>query len=401
VDRIEDQVFVGSLVLRGLRFVVRCGCVGLLNDVRHRDGVIDACSNLWLLRGGSDLVVLQVGVFDHVRGKRVGVVIGRFADARQTLGDGVTFVGADRVEKRVGRVGRPLRAAVGKEGRDAAIGFKRGRVMCRRGGIGVGDGVRNDVDRVFGLVFESVLHELGFGGFGVRQGTADRCQTDSAAECCGQRCVIRVILKVDSIVCVRGRSRDFGRCVGEVFVCIVGRIFCSVLCSGFGQILGHVLGRLRLGGRFGDLVNRFGVVRDLSLSLDRILVRGGLRFRWRDLGGLVAGVILGRDDLFVGHVLWCHLLWRRHRLFGPQQHTMFHDPRLDTALDRGLGDAVERVRVGGGRLRSEESIFGGEVAEILRDRLHRREGVVESLQGARKRAIGDRQDLVRVTHLNS
>jgi hypothetical protein len=80
---------------------------------------------------------------------------------------------------------------------------------------------------------------------------------------------------------------------------------------------------------------------------------------------------------------------------------MFHDPRLDTALDRGLGDAVERVGVGGGRLGSEESVFGGEVAEILRDRLHRGEGVVESLQRARKRAIGHRQDLVRVTHVKS
>jgi hypothetical protein len=69
--------------------------------------------------------------------------------------------------------------------------------------------------------------------------------------------------------------------------------------------------------------------------------------------------------------------------------------------DRGLGDAVERVGIGGRRLCPEESVFGGEVAEILRDGLHRGERVVESLQRARKRAIGDRQDLVRVTHLNS
>ena len=80
---------------------------------------------------------------------------------------------------------------------------------------------------------------------------------------------------------------------------------------------------------------------------------------------------------------------------------MFHDPRFDAALDSGFSDAVERVGIGRGRFSSEESVFGCKIAEVFRDGLHGGKWVFESLQRARKRAIRDRQDLVRVAHLNS
>ena len=88
-------------------------------------------------------------------------------------------------------------------------------------------------------------------------------------------------------------------------------------------------------------------------------------------------------------------------LSGTQEQTVFHDPRLDAALYGRLGDPMQHVGVGCGRLGTEESVLGGEVAKIFGDGLHRRKRVVESLQRARERAIRDRQDLVRVTHGNS
>jgi hypothetical protein len=46
---------------------------------------------------------------------------------------------------------------------------------------------------------------------------------------------------------------------------------------------------------------------------------------------------------------------------GAQQQAVLHDPRLDAAFDRGLGDAVQRVGIGRRRLGPEEPVFGGEV----------------------------------------
>jgi hypothetical protein len=72
---------------------------------------------------------------------------------------------------------------------------------------------------------------------------------------------------------------------------------------------------------------------------------------------------------------------------------------LDPPLNLAFGDAVEHLGVGRRRFGSEVAVVGSEVAEILRDRLHGRERVVEPFQGAGEGAIGHRQDLARTHHL--
>ena len=174
---------------------------------------------------------------------------------------------------------------------------------------------------------------------------------------------------------------------------------------GFGRIgRGLGVGRgLRRGGRglrFGRGLRRGRGGLCFGLGLGRIgrglggvaLGGGGLARS----GGLTGGALFGRD----GARTWARGGGRCIRCFGmgAQQQARLHDPRLDPPLDRGFGDAVQHLGVGGGRLGTEKAVFGGEIPEIFRDRPHRFERLVKAFQGTGEGAIGHRQDLVCVTH---
>ena len=70
------------------------------------------------------------------------------------------------------------------------------------------------------------------------------------------------------------------------------------------------------------------------------------------------------------------------RISRPQNDPAAVHPRLDPARDLALGDTGQHLGVRRGRRCAKVAVFAGKVAEILGDRLHRAEGVVEPFQGA-------------------
>ncbi|WP_444429726.1 hypothetical protein ACTTAM_15040 [Rhodobacter capsulatus] len=79
----------------------------------------------------------------------------------------------------------------------------------------------------------------------------------------------------------------------------------------------------------------------------------------------------------------------RRRLARTQDHAVLLDLRIDPPRHFALGDAMQHLGVGLRRLGAKIPIFRGQIAEIFRNRLHRREGFVEPLQRAREGAVGD------------
>ena len=131
----------------------------------------------------------------------------------------------------------------------------------------------------------------------------------------------------------------------------------SVLFDFFARVLGAVVS-------LGCILSFLGVQRGLGL-LGLIFKRGGAHRR----GGFghVPGVqrfgLVGRFGV------------------GPQKQAAFHDARVDTGLDRLLGDPVQHLGIRGRRFRPEEAVTRCEVSEILRDGLHGLERIVEPFEG--------------------
>ena len=66
-------------------------------------------------------------------------------------------------------------------------------------------------------------------------------------------------------------------------------------------------------------------------------------------------------------------------------------------IDRGV-TSPEHLGIRGRRFGPEVAVIRGQVAEVLRDGFHRRERFLEPLEGARERAVGNRQDFASTDH---
>ncbi len=188
------------------------------------------------------------------------------------------------------------------------------------------------------------------------------------------------------------------------------------LGGGFGSLRHEGGDRFLVGGGFGlcvlgDLDFRFG---DLGLGRFRLYHGLCLGGRLRDLG-FGGSRFLDRLRLFGGRFgggwrcLGPGRFLGRFRRGGPgqggrrglgcaQHETGAFAPGLDLAGDLALGDAGEHLGVGLRRLGAEIPVVGGQIAEILGDRLHGVKRVFESFQRARERAVGNGQHLVTMYH---
>ena len=200
---------------------------------------------------------------------------------------------------------------------------------------------------------------------------------------------VPVVLGIEAF----GHERGHGRaCAGHRSGCdrggggLDGRGDGSLLAGGLGHGVGdEAVGhggvsswRGRLGGA-GRLC-RGGLCRD-SFG-DRLLGDGRLDDRLRRGGGRRNGRRGGEGG-------------------GAQVDGAVLGAGLDPAGDLALGDAGQHLGVGLGRLGPEIAVVRCQIPEILGDRLHRAEAVVESFQRARECAVGDRQDLARSNHVNA
>ena len=163
-----------------------------------------------------------------------------------------------------------------------------------------------------------------------------------------------------------------------------GGLFGGGLLRGRG-LLPHVLEGGGDGGADGDVLGA-GVL-DIGVAVVRDVLGGGgadaRQLRGNAFGGLLGGRggrCRGRPGLGGGLRLGGGLV--RLALDLAQHDAVFLHPRLDALAHLALGDAVQHLGIRGGRLGSEVTILGGEVAEILRDFPHGREGIVEPLQRA-------------------
>ena len=82
----------------------------------------------------------------------------------------------------------------------------------------------------------------------------------------------------------------------------------------------------------------------------------------------------------------------------PQMHAVFLNLGFDPAMDLALGDAVQHRGIGCGRFGPEIAVFGGQIAEILRNRPHGVEWIVKPFQRAGKGSVGYCKDLTRTDH---
>ncbi len=157
-------------------------------------------------------------------------------------------------------------------------------------------------------------------------------------------------------------------------------------CFGFGVM------RRNLG--FGLRCDRFG----RGCRLGRL---GDLRLHGR-FGGRRSFLrrVRRHQRLFLsgcGRLVGCSLATQKGVLLA-QNHAVFLNFCFDPALNFALSDTVKHLRIRLGRLCTEIPVVGSQIAEILRNRLHRVERLVKSFQGARKGAVGYGQDLARTNH---
>ncbi len=82
-----------------------------------------------------------------------------------------------------------------------------------------------------------------------------------------------------------------------------------------------------------------------------------------------------------------HCPRRCHRIACAQNHTVVLNFCFDPALNFALGNAVKHGGVWRWRFGPEIAIFGGQIAKILRNRLHRIERFVEPLQSTGESAV--------------
>ena len=180
------------------------------------------------------------------------------------------------------------------------------------------------------------LHGLGFGG-ACAGGADDRAD---AAEFLGDGLGLRRVLGQRNLGKVRHRG------------------------EGVGGILRL---ELRLGGRGSGLGSGLGRVGDGRCGGGR---GGGLHRRAR----LIPCGQLLEDDAVVLNA------------------------RLDPALDLLLGDPAQHLGIRGRRLGAEVSVIRRKIPEVLRDRLHRRERIVEPFQRTGEGPVGDGQNFARAHH---
>ena len=238
-----------------------------------------------------------------------------------------------------------------------------------------------------------VLRRFGCGGGGrLLDGLCDRLLvTGEGGRDGGQRVVA---CGPDVEVLFGGFDRRFGSRfgVGRRGDCVIrGGVFRLLYCLGRVGLCGCVvIGVLR---RFAQVDGRGGFG-----------FGGGFRLRGRRfgdrLGRWVARWFGPGDSGGCGNGAGCSGCSGGRCLIGmlAQQEAGFHHPRLDPALDRRLGDAMQHLGVGGWWFRAEIPILGCEVSEVFRNGLHRVERVLEPFQRAGEGAIGHCEDFVRVAH---
>ena len=70
----------------------------------------------------------------------------------------------------------------------------------------------------------------------------------------------------------------------------------------------------------------------------------------------------------------------------------------ETKIRFAFGDAVQHICIRRGWFGTEIAIIRRQIAEIFRNRAHRREWIVKSFQRTREGPVGNRQDFTRIHH---